>query len=81
MGRYRERCLSDSDAEIAFVANVMRQMRRWGISESDQGAVYLGYRVGHVKNEGRAFRAVIYNKSAVVLHMLRRLNVQARARQ
>src|SRR5205085_1343905 len=37
------------------------------------GPIYLGYRVGHIKNEGRAFRAVVYNKSAVVLHMLRRL--------
>src|SRR5204863_6170251 len=53
--------------------SVIRQMRRWAINESDQGPVYLGYRVGHVKNEGRAFRAVIYNKGAMVLHMLRRL--------
>jgi hypothetical protein len=53
--------------------NVIRQMRRWAMNESDQGPVYLGYRVGHVKNEGRAFRAVIYNKGAMVLHMLRRL--------
>ena len=52
---------------------VIRQMRRWAMNESDQGPVYLGYRVGHVKNEGRAFRAVIYNKGAMVLHMLRRL--------
>jgi peptidase M1-like protein len=54
-------------------AGVIRQMRRWAMNESDQGPVYLGYRVGHVKNEGRAFRAVIYNKGAMVLHMLRRL--------
>jgi hypothetical protein len=54
-------------------ASVVRQMRRWAMNESDQGPVYLGYRVGHVKNEGRAFRAVIYNKGAMVLHMLRRL--------
>jgi hypothetical protein len=52
---------------------VIRQMRRWAVNESDQGPVYLGYRVGHIKNEGRAFRAVIYNKGAMVLHMLRRL--------
>jgi hypothetical protein len=52
---------------------VVRQMRRWAMNESDRGPVYLGYRVGHVKNDGRAFRAVIYNKGAMVLHMLRRL--------
>ena len=53
--------------------NVIRRMQRWAMDESDQGPVYLGYRIGHIKGEGRLFRAVVYNKSAVVLHMLRRL--------
>jgi hypothetical protein len=53
--------------------SVMRQMRRWGIEMSSQGPIYLGYRLGHIKGEGRVFRAVVYNKAAVVLHMLRRL--------
>jgi hypothetical protein len=53
--------------------NVLRQMRKWAIDESDQGPVYLGYRVGHLHSDGRAFRAIIYNKGAVVLHMMRRL--------
>jgi aminopeptidase N len=52
---------------------ILRRMRRWAISESDQGPVYLGYRVGHIKNVGRAFRAVVYNKGAMVLHMLRQM--------
>ena len=46
-------------------SSVLRQMRRWAIDESDQGPVYLGYRVGHIKSDGRAFRAVIYNKGAI----------------
>jgi hypothetical protein len=50
---------------------VLRRMRRWAVSESDQGPVYLGYRIGHIRNDGRAFRAVVYNKGAMVLHMLR----------
>ena len=50
---------------------LLRRMRRWAVNESDQGPVYLGYRVGHIKGDGRAFRAVIYNKAAMVLHMLR----------
>lgn len=54
-------------------ASVIRQMSRWAIDESAQGPVYLGYRVGHIKNDSRAFRAVIYNKGAVLLHMLRQL--------
>jgi hypothetical protein len=52
---------------------LMRQMRRWGIESSDQGPVYLGYRLGHVRGESRVFRALVYNKGAVILHMLRRL--------
>jgi Peptidase family M1 domain len=52
---------------------MLRQMRRWAIDQSDQGPVYLGYRLGHIKGEGRVFRALVYNKGAMVLHMLRRL--------
>jgi aminopeptidase N len=53
--------------------SVLRQMRRWAIDKSDQGPVYLGYRLGHVKEEGRVFRALVYNKGAIVLHLLREL--------
>jgi hypothetical protein len=54
-------------------ASVLRQMRRWAITTSPQGPVYLGYRLGHIKDDGRVFRALVYNKGAMVLHMLRRL--------
>jgi len=54
-------------------AGVIRQMRRWAIDMSPQGPVYLGYRLGHIRGEGRVFRALVYNKGAMVLHMLRRL--------
>ena len=57
----------------AVFAGVMRQMRRWAMRESDQGPVYLGYRLGHIKSDSRVFRALVYNKGAAVLHMLRRL--------
>jgi hypothetical protein len=53
--------------------DIMRHMRRWAMDQSDQGAVYLGYRLGHIKGDSRVFRAVVYNKGAAVLHMLRRL--------
>jgi hypothetical protein len=53
--------------------DMLRQFRRWAIAESDQGPVHLGYRLGHIRNDLRAFRAVVYNKGAAVLHMLRRL--------
>jgi hypothetical protein len=54
-------------------APLARQMRKWAIDTSPQGPVYLGYRLGHIKSDGRVFRAILYNKAAMVLHMLRRL--------
>ena len=53
--------------------DVLRQFRRWAIDTSDQGPVYLGYRLGHIKGDSRVFRALVYNKGAGVLHMLRRM--------
>lgn len=53
--------------------NVLRQMRQTAIRESSEGPISLGYRLGHIKGEPRVFRSIIYNKSAMVLHMLRRL--------
>jgi hypothetical protein len=58
--------------EVLF-HNMLRQMRRWAMDQSEQGPVYLGYRLGHIRGDGRVFRAIIYNKGAMVLHMLRRL--------
>jgi hypothetical protein len=53
--------------------DMLRQFRRWALAESDQGPVHLGYRLGHIRGEQRVFRALLYNKGAAVLHMLRRL--------
>lgn len=53
--------------------SIIRRFRQSSQEKSDQGPIYLGYRVGHIKGESRTFRAVVYNKSAAVLHMLRRL--------
>ncbi len=52
---------------------VLRQFKRWAMQQSDQGPIRLGYRLGHVRGDSRIFRALVYNKSAAVLHMLRRL--------
>jgi hypothetical protein len=56
----------------ALFQEILRQWQRWAVEKSDQGPVYLGYRVGHIKGDSRVFRAIVYNKSALVLHMLRR---------
>lgn len=57
----------------ATFVDMLRQFRRWALSESDQGPIHLGYRLGHIKGDQRVFRALLYNKGASVLHMLRRL--------
>ena len=53
--------------------DILRQMRRWAMRHSDEGPIYLGYRLGHLNNETRVYRALVYNKGAMVLHMLRGL--------
>jgi hypothetical protein len=53
--------------------SILRRMRRTAMDASDQGPVYLGYRLGHITGQGRVFRSLVYNKGAAVLHMLRRL--------
>ena len=55
------------------VAGIFRQMHRSALDVSDQGPIWLGYRLGHMKGDSRVFRATVYNKGALVLHMLRRL--------
>jgi hypothetical protein len=51
---------------------MLRQFRRWTLQHSDQGPVYLGYRLGQIRGDRRVFRALVYDKGAGVLHMLRR---------
>ncbi len=53
--------------------DILSQMRRWAMQHSDEGPIYLGYRLGHLDGEPRIFRALVYNKGAMVLHMLRGL--------
>jgi hypothetical protein len=52
---------------------MLRQFRKWALAESDEGPVHLGYRLGHIRGDQKVFRALLYNKGAAVLHMLRRL--------
>jgi hypothetical protein len=57
--------------ESVFI-DMLRQFRRWALAEADEGPITLGYRLGHIKGDSRVFRALVYNKGAAVLHMLRR---------
>jgi hypothetical protein len=64
---------AEKDREGNVLANLLRQMRHTAIEASSQGPIFLGYRLGHIQSDDRIFRSIIYNKSAMVLHMLRRL--------
>lgn len=64
---------AENDPEGNVLPNLLRQMRHTAIRASDQGPIYLGYRLGHIQGDDRIFRAIVYNKAAMVLHMLRRL--------
>jgi hypothetical protein len=61
-----------SRGESAF-QDVIIRMARFAREQSAQGPVSLGYRLGHIKGDSRVFRALVYNKAAVVLHNLRLL--------
>jgi hypothetical protein len=52
---------------------IIRRMRRTVLDNEQQGPIWLGYRLGHIRADSRVFRSIIYNKGAMVLHMLRRL--------
>ena len=49
----------------------MERFARWALRFTASGPVHLGHRLGHVKNNPQVFRAVVYDKGAYVLHMLR----------
>jgi hypothetical protein len=53
--------------------DMMRRMARWAREQGRAGPVSLGYRLGHIQGDMRIFRAIVYNKAAVALHMLRRM--------
>ena len=64
--------VQQQDGDEAF-EDILSELRRWSLRHSDQGPIYLGYRLGQIDDEPRVFRALVYNKAALVLHMLRRL--------
>jgi len=57
----------------ALFGDMLRRMAKWARDQGKAGPISLGYRLGHIQGDSRIFRAVVYNKSAVVLHMLRRM--------
>ncbi len=82
---YRERWLSEAWAQYAAALwlrerlgertfhTMMDRMGMWALRHDATGTIHLGQRLGHLRGEPRYFRAVVYDKGAWVLHMLRGL--------
>jgi hypothetical protein len=80
---YHERWISEGFAQYAAALWVrhsrgedtfreaLARMDRWAVRMTDQGPISLGYRLGHVKGDPQVFRAIVYDKAALVLHLLR----------
>ncbi len=80
---YRERWLSEAWAQYAAALWVQKsrgegtfrdmldRFGRWALRYTSSGPIHLGHRLGHVKGNAQVFRAVVYDKGAYVLHMLR----------
>jgi hypothetical protein len=80
---YRERWLSEAWAQYAAALwvqqsrgesafrSMLDRFARWALRFTAHGPVHLGHRLGHVKGNPQVFRAVVYDKGAYVLHMLR----------
>ena len=73
VAQYLAALYAERDRGPDTFSSILRQMQRSALDASPQGPIALGSRIGHVRGESRVLRAVLYNKSAMVLHMLRRL--------
>jgi hypothetical protein len=81
----RERWLAEAWAQYAAALwirhdrgedafrSMMDRMARWAVRNDARGPMHLGPRLGHLKNDPRIFRSIVYDKGAWVLHMLRGL--------
>jgi len=80
---YRERWLSEGMAQYAAALwarhthgeaefqDILKRMARWAVKDNGMGPINLGHRLGHIKGGPEIYRAVVYDKGAYVLHMLR----------
>lgn len=57
------------ELQRALLDRMKTSVRRY----NDSGPIAMGYRLGHVVGDGSNFRAIVYNKSVVVLDLLGRL--------
>jgi len=82
---YHERWLSEGFAQYAAALwiqhhqgeaafrGMLARMARWALRYADKGPISLGHRLGHVEGDPQVYRAIVYDKGAYVLHMLRQI--------
>jgi aminopeptidase N len=80
---YHDRWISEGTAQYAAALwvlrsrgvdafqDIMRDMADWALRKTEAGPLALGHRIGHLDDDSKLFRAVVYDKGAWVLHMLR----------
>ncbi len=80
---YRERWLSEAWAQYAAALwvqhrqgesafrDMLERMADWAARDDAVGPIHLGQRLGVLERDARLYRAVVYDKGACVLHMLR----------
>ena len=73
LAQYFAALYAAEDRGPGMLETLLEGMRKSAEPFYEQGPISLGYRLGHIKSDSRVFRAIVYNKSAVVVHMLRRL--------
>lgn len=53
--------------------SLLERLAGWAKDHNDDGPIHLGHRLGRLKRDPRIRRALVYDKGACVLHMLRQL--------
>lgn len=71
LAQYFAYLYSVKDRGPAVQRNILQRMKDSVRKFDDSGPISLGYRLGHVVGDGTNYRAIVYNKSVVVLDMLR----------
>ncbi len=82
---YRDQWLSEAWAQYSAALwvrhrggedafrRMLERMGRWALRHDERGPIHLGQRLGHLDRDPRIQRALVYDKGACILHMLRRL--------
>jgi len=73
LAQYFAYLYAGADRGVGVQRSILERMRDSVRRYSDSGPISIGYRLGHAVGDGSNFRAIVYNKSVVVLDMLRGL--------